>query len=218
MRRISIRDKMFSEHDGAEEAVVIDGEYEAVIVNAAFVSRSYYEGEYNPDKLSLPTCWSADTQMPSADVPQGQRQAARCMDCSHNIRGSGYGSSRACRFAQQIAVSPAGRLHEVYQLKLPATSIFGQARGGHMPMKAYAEFLNSRDTPVLSILTKIYFDADSNTPKLFFRPTRPLRDEELNVVTEMMSHPDTLRAITLDYTPFEGSIESPFGVTDGFQH
>ena len=87
-----------------------------------------------------------------------------------------------------------------------------------MPMKAYAEFLNSRDTPVLSILTKIYFDADSNTPKLFFRPTRPLRDEELNVVTEMMSHPDTLRAITLDYTPFEGSIESPFGVTDGFQH
>jgi len=218
MRRISIRNKMFSEYDGTEEAMVIEGEYEAVIVNAAFVSRSYYEEQYNPDKLALPTCWSADTQTPSADVPQGQRQAARCMDCSHNIRGSGYGSSRACRFAQQIAVVPADRLQFVYQLKLPATSIFGQARDGHMPMKAYAEFLYGRDTPVMSVLTRIYFDANSNTPKLFFKPIRPLRDEELSVVAEMIYNPDTSRAITLDYTPFEGSIESPFGVTDGFQN
>ena len=217
MRRISIRDKMFSEPDGAEEAVVIDGEYEAVIVNAAFVSRSYYEGEYNPDKLSLPTCWSADTQTPSADVPQGQRQAARCMDCSHNIRGSGYGSSRACRFAQQIAVVPADRLQEVYQIKLPATSVFGGARDGHMPMKAYAEFLHGRDTRAITVLTKIYFDDNSDTPKLFFKPTRSLRDEELSVVSSMISHVDTLQAITLDYTPPESSKTSPFEATDGFK-
>ena len=103
MKRISIRDKIFTECSDQGNILVDSNKYEAVIVNAAFVSRSYYEGDYDPDKLMLPTCWSSDTQVPSSDVPQEQRQAARCMDCSHNIRGSGYKSSRACRFAQQIA-------------------------------------------------------------------------------------------------------------------
>ena len=226
MRRISIRDKVFTEcsnegnilTDTILTHVVDDNKYEVVIVNAAFVSRSYYEGSYDPDKLMLPTCWSSDTQTPSPDVPQEQRQAARCMDCSHNIRGSGYKSSRACRFAQQIAVLPADRLQEVYQVRLPATSIFGQAREGHMPMKAYAEFLSARDTPVMSVLTEIYFDENSNTPKLFFKPIRPLRDEEFNVASSMITHADTAQAITLDYTPFEGSTKSPFESTSGFQH
>jgi len=218
MRRISIRDKVFTECSDGGNILVNANKYEVVIVNAAFVSRSYYEGSYDPDKLILPTCWSSDTQTPSPDVPQEQRQAARCMDCSHNIRGSGYKSSRACRFAQQIAVLPADRLQEVYQVRLPATSIFGQAREGHMPMKAYAEFLSARDTPVMSVLTEIYFDENSNTPKLFFKPIRPLRDEELNVASSMITHADTAQAITLDYTPFEGSTKSPFESTSGFQH
>jgi len=218
MRRISIRDKMFTECSDQGNILVNSNKYEAVIVNAAFVSRSYYEGEYDPDKLMLPTCWSSDTQTPSFDVPQEQRQAARCMDCPHNIRGSGYRSSRACRFAQQIAVLPVDRLHEVYQMRLPATSIFGQAREGHMPMKAYAEFLSTRDTPVISVLTEIYFDENSNTPKLFFKPIRPLRDEEFNVASSMITHADTAQAITLDYTPFEGSTQSPFEISDGFQY
>jgi len=218
MRRISIRDKVFTECSDGGNILVNANKYEVVIVNAAFVSRSYYEGSYDPDKLILPTCWSSDTQTPSPDVPQEQRQAARCMDCSHNIRGSGYKSSRACRFAQQIAVLPADRLQEVYQVRLPATSIFGQAREGHMPMKAYAEFLSARDTPVMSVLTEIYFDENSNTPKLFFKPIRPLRDEEFNVASSMITHADTAQAITLDYTPFEGSTKSPFESTSGFQH
>jgi hypothetical protein len=218
MKRISIRDKIFTECSDQGNILVDSNKYEAVIVNAAFVSRSYYEGDYDPDKLMLPTCWSSDTQVPSSDVPQEQRQAARCMDCSHNIRGSGYKSSRACRFAQQIAVLPVDRLQEVYQIRLPATSIFGQARGGHMPMKAYAEFLLYRDTPITSVLTEIYFDDNSSTPKLFFKPIRPLRDEEFKVVSEMINHVDTTQAITLDYTPFEGSTKSPFEVSDGFQY
>jgi hypothetical protein len=218
MKRISIRDKMFTECSDQGNILVNSNKYEAVIVNAAFVSRSYYEGEYDPDKLMLPTCWSSDTQTPSFDVPQEQRQAARCMDCSHNIRGSGYKSSRACRFAQQIAVLPVDRLQEVYQMRLPATSIFGQTRGGHMPMKAYAEFLSNRNTPIVSVLTEIYFDDNSNTPKLFFKPIRPLRDEEFNVATHMITHVDTTQAITLDYTPFEGSTKSPFEISDGFQY
>ena len=85
-------------------------------------------------------------------------------------------------------------------------------------MQAYARFLSNHDTPAITVLTKMYFDTDSDTPKLFFKPSRSLRDEELSVASEMINHPDTIRAITLEYTPFEGSTKSPFAETSGFQH
>lgn len=65
MRRISIRDKLFTECIGEDEVLVDDDEYNMVVVNAAGISRAYYEGDYDPDRLMLPTCWSADTQVPS---------------------------------------------------------------------------------------------------------------------------------------------------------
>ena len=95
MNRLSIRNREFMELSGAQVTLLPDDNYSAVIVNAAPISRSYYEEDYDPDKLSTPVCWSADTQTPSTDVPADAKQAARCMDCKHNIRGSGYGSSRA---------------------------------------------------------------------------------------------------------------------------
>jgi hypothetical protein len=82
---------------------------------------------------------------------------------------------------------------------------------------AYAHFLAKRDRPAITVLTKMYFDEGSDTPKLFFKPTRPLRDEEISVVSDMINDPDTIRAITLEYTPSEGNAISPFEVTDGFK-
>ena len=208
MERISLRDKKFSGHD--------DDVLNVVIVNAATISRFYYKDEYDPDKTVLPTCWSSDTQNPSADVPSDQRQAVRCMDCVHNIRGSGYGSSRACRFSQRLAVVKEEDLGSVAQLILPATSIFGEARNGNMPMQAYARFLRDHDTPAIAVVTEMYFDNDSTTPRLFFKPNRPLEDEELKVVSNMIDHSDTIEAITIGYVPYEGNQTSPFESTDGF--
>tara|TARA_R110000787_G_scaffold60667_3_gene137538 strand:- start:574 stop:1248 length:675 start_codon:yes stop_codon:yes gene_type:complete len=216
MNRLIIRDRKFMELSGVEENVLDVDNYSAVIVNAAPISRSYYSGDYDPDKLSTPVCWSADTQTPSTDVPADTKQAARCMDCKHNIRGSGYGSSRACRFSQRLAIMPEGRWGDVFQLRLPATSIFGQARDGHMPMQAYARFLKEHDTPVIAVFTRIYFDRHSETPKLFFKPTRSLGDEELSAASSVIDSSETIQAITLQYTPFEGVNKSPFETTDGF--
>lgn len=208
MERISLRDKKFSDGNGDVLNVVI--------VNAATISRSYYKDEYNPDKTVLPTCWSSDTQIPSNDVPEENRQAPRCMDCVHNIRGSGYGSSRACRFSQRLAIVKEEDLNYVFQLILPATSIFGEARDGNMPMQAYARFLRDHDTPAIAVVTEMYFDSNSTTPRLFFKPNRPLEDEELNVVSGMIEHSDTIEAITIGYAPYEGAQTSPFESTDGF--
>ena len=211
MLRLDIHDKLF------RDAASVQSTYFGVLVNAAPISRSYYEEEYDPDKLNTPTCWSANTQTPSPDVPSHQRQSVRCMDCKHNIRGSGYGSSRACRFSQRLAILPEEDFGTVYQLRLPATSIFGEARDGNLPMQAYARFLKERDTPAMAVITQMYFDDASPTPKLFFKPKRPLTEDELREAGDMINHADTIRAITLEFTPFENSKISPFAETDGFQ-
>ena len=84
-------------------------------------------------------------------------------------------------------------------------------------MQAYARFLKEHDTPAVAVITQMYFDDASPTPKLFFKPKRPLTEDELREAGDMINHADTIRAITLEFTPFENSKISPFAETDGFQ-
>ena len=204
-RRISISGGKFREFVGGEQVAVSKQDFiNLVIVNAAQISRTYYASEYNPEKVEPPTCWSADTNTPAKEVPEDQRQSARCMDCTQNVKGSGQGQSRACRFAQRIAVVLEDDLDNVYQLQLPATSIFGDVKNGNMPMQAYARHLAEHKAPAIAIVTKMYFDENSPTPKLFFKPVRPLAEEEVNKVLALKDHPDTIRAITLTVAQTDG--------------
>ena len=212
MNRISIREKTFRglPTEGLTNVPV-------VIVGVAFVSRIYYKDAYSSEKVAKPTCWSSDTETPALDVPENQRESARCIDCTQNIRGSGRGTGRACRFVQRLALVLEDDLETVYQLQLPPTSIFGDAVKGGMPLRAYARYLEARETPFVALVTSMYFDAESDTPKLFFRPVRPLEEQELETVKGMMDHEDTTKALTLNVTPaVEDRSESPFAVTDGF--
>ena len=211
IKRISIRDRKFAggPFDNGDSI-------EVVIVGVAYMSRIYYKDQYDADKVASPTCWSSNTEIPALDVPEEQRQSGRCLDCIHNIRGSGKGNGRACRFVQRLAVLVKGDLETVYQLQLPPTSIFGDAVNGAMPFRAYARYLEARETPFIAVITKLYFDSDSDIPKLFFRPIRPLEEQELETAKEMMNHEDTMKAITLNVMPVEDESVSPFDEVDGF--
>ena len=216
LRRISIRDSKFHTISGGEEATIDSGYIEVVIVNAALVSRAYYTNAYDPNRVAVPTCWSSDTQLPSEDVPQEQRKAMRCMDCPQNIRGSGSYGGRACRFSQRLAVVFRDNLEEVYQLQIPATSIFGGTDSGGMGMQNYARLLARHDTPVVTITTKIYFDGGSIVPKLCFKPVDRLDEDTASRVSDMINHEDTIRAITMSI-PTTSEPVSPFGVVEGFE-
>jgi len=208
-RRISLNGGKFREFvNGEQVSVSKEDNLNVVIVNAAPISRTYYEGTYDAQNPTPPKCWSADTNAPAPDVPQEQRQASRCMDCPQNIKGSGQGESRACRFAQRIAVALEGQLDKVYQLQLPATSIFGDGKDGKTPMQAYARFLSAHNTPAVAIITNMRFDENSSTPKLFFKAVRPLDEQELKTVVEMKDHPDTLKAITLTVAQTDGTAKA----------
>lgn len=205
MRRISLRGGRFRELVKGEQVNVNNsGSLNVVILDAAKVSRSFYAGTYDPENPSGPTCWSADTQRPDPAVPNAQRQASSCGDCPMNVRGSGQGETRACRYAQRIAVAIENSYDKVYQINLAAMSVFGQAKDGKMPMQAYANYLKAHNAPPQAVVTEMYFDENSDVPKLFFKAARPLEEKELQQVLELREHPDVERAITFTVSQSDG--------------
>lgn len=195
-KRLSIRGGKFRMIvDGEQVAVSKSDTMNMVILNAAPIARTFYEGAFDAENPSAPTCWSADTQTPASDVPDDQRQAARCTDCPMNVKGSGQGESRACRYSQRLAVALESELETVFQLQLPATSIFGDGKGSDMGLQAYIKFLVGHDAPAVAVLTEMRFDEESATPKLYFRAVRGLEAEELQLALGARESEDAQKAL-----------------------
>jgi hypothetical protein len=213
-KRISIEGGAFREFVGGKEVRVSEERsMKIILINAAPVSRMFFEGTYVKGAKTKPTCWSSDTQSPDKAVPEDQRQAKFCKDCKQHIKGSGQGDTRACRFQQRIAVALDGELHKeaVYQITLPSTSVFGDAEGKKMPLQAYGRHLKAYNTPAISIVTEMRFDIDSATPKLVFSPVRALEEDELATAVKLQNYPDTIKAITLNVSQMDGVIPAPKG-------
>ena len=207
-RRISIRGKAFRQIVGSKEVHVSeDNTLDVVLIHAAPVSRMYYAGEYKEGEAVAPTCWSSDTQTPDNSVPKENRQASRCADCPNNVKGSGSGDSRACRFSQRVAVVLDGELDnkQIYQLQLPATSVFGDSDGTKMPLQAYGRYLKANNANAVALVTRMKFDIKATQPKLFFSAIRPLEQEELDICLSLRDHPDTLAAVTLTVGQTDGA-------------
>lgn len=205
-KRISIRGGVFRMMvDGKEVAQNEDRAMNVVVVAAnANVSRSYYEGTYQEGQSTAPTCWSNDGITPDSKVESPQ--ADKCASCPQNIKGSGQGDSRACRFSQRIAVVLENDiLGDVYQVTLPAQSIFGAAENGKMPLQAYAKFLGSHGLPITAVVTEMRFDTASATPRLTFKAVRPLEADELRHAQEKGKSPEAKSAIAATVAMIDGT-------------
>jgi len=202
--RISIRGGVFRKVvNGKEIAELEERKLLTVVVKAAPISRMFFAGQYVAGESNPPTCWSIDTAggRPATEVIASDRQSAACFDCPQNVKGSGQGESRACRYRQRVALMLADEngvitSNTVYQLDLPATSIFGDDPK-RMAMQAYARYLNQHQTPLAAILTEIRFDTNSSTPKLCFKPVRPLQEDELMMAIYAQKDPETARLVKL---------------------
>lgn len=209
-RRISIKGGVFREIlNGKEVNVSEERAMNVVIINASKLSRMYFEGTYTEGVALKPTCWSSDSQTPDEGVTQ--KQASKCADCKQNIKGSGANGGRSCRFQQRLALLLDGNIDkkEVYQLTLPATSIFGDGEKGKLPLQGYVRYVAAHNTRVEAIVTEMRFDTSSPTPKLVFKPVRALTDDEAKVVVEMIKAPETVKAITLNVSQMDGVVPAP---------
>jgi hypothetical protein len=197
-KRISIKGGVFRLLvDGQEVAAIEERHLDVVIVNAAAkIGRTFYMKQYDPDSPSAPDCWSADGEKP--DATASKPQANNCASCPQNVKGSGQGESRACRYNQRLAVVLANDVEgDVMQLQLPATSIFGKDENGNMPLQAYARFLAAQSVSPETVVTRMKFDTKSEAAKLFFKPMRWLTEDEYATAQEQGQSEDAKRAITM---------------------
>lgn len=198
-KRISIRGKVWRMMvNGKELAKNGDRMMNVVIVRTAPAnSRTYYASEYKEGEALTPTCSSMNGIKPDAQIKAPQ--ASSCDKCPQNIAGSGNGEARACRYSRRIAVVLEGDLSgDVYQIQLPATSIFGKGQGTtQLPLEAYARMLAGNKVNVDSVVTQLEFDMDSATPKVIFSPVRYLTPDELEVIEEQGNSKDAEDAIGL---------------------
>ena len=210
-KRISIRGNVFRMMvDGKEIAQNEDRAMNIIIAAAnANVSRTFYAGTYQEGQAMAPTCWSNDGVTP--DIKSEQPQASKCASCQQNIKGSGQGDSRACRFSQRLAVLLENDIRgDIYQLTLPAQSIFGAAENGKMPLKSYAKFLGSHGLPVTAVVTEMRFDTASATPRLTFKAVRPLNEEELAMTQDKGQSTEAKLAIAATAAQMDGATKAEF--------
>ena len=212
-RRISIKGGVFREFIGGKEfRVSEERSMNVVIIKAApKISRIYYAGSYTEGEAVSPSCWSSDSQRPDEKVKEENKQAATCLSCPQNIKGSGQGESRACRYQQRLAVVIDGEIdkEEVYQLVLPPTSVFGDGEKGKLPLQAYARHLKNHGTPITGVVTEMRFDTASPTPKLVFKPVRPVTEDEFLKIQELKETDEAIKAITLTVAQTDGVRDKP---------
>jgi hypothetical protein len=196
-KRISIRGGVFRLMVSGEEVAKNENRaMNVVIVNGGRdIARQYYEGKYVAGEASAPDCWSNDGKRPDASIesPQGET----CEGCPQNIKGSGNGDSRACRFQQRLAVLLADDIGgDIYQLTLPSTSIFGRGDVDKMPFQQYAKYVGSQGKNINTLITEMRLDSDSDTPKLTFKPIKFLTREQWDTAREKGDSPAAKAAIT----------------------
>ena len=209
-KRISIKGGVFRlMADGKEITSIDDRHLDVVIVNAApKISRTYYAGTYEEGNTSAPDCWSADGETPDASIEEPQ--ASNCASCPMNVKGSGQGDSKACRFSQRLAVVLANDVGgDVMQLTLAATSIFGKEEGDKRPLQAYARYLAAQNINPETLVTQLRFDTKAAVPKLFFKPVRWLEDDEYAIVLKKGASPEANNDITMSLSKTAEKKEEP---------
>jgi hypothetical protein len=196
---------------GEQMGKAISGAFNAIIVGMLpKVSRSYYANAYDPDaKPTLPDCWSNLGEVPEAAA--SNRQAASCSKCPQNIEGSGdKGKGRACRFQRRLAIllhgDPSG---EVYQINVPAKSLFGKGNGITHPFESYVKFLVANQHSVDYVVTTIAYDLEADTMQLNFTPFSPINEAEYALVCKVQSDPETMKYTQLTVAAASGVTDAP---------
>lgn len=196
VKRISIRGGVFRMMVNGEEIAKNENRaMNIVIVNGnPHVSRQFYAGKYVAGETAAPDCWSNDGEKPDTSIEYPQHTS--CEGCPQNIKGSGQGDSRACRYQQRLAVLLADDIEgDVFQLLLPAQSIFGRGDVDKMPFQQYAKYVGSMGRSLATLITEMRMDSDSATPKLTFKPVGYLSREQWMTAKEKAESPAAKAAI-----------------------
>ena len=214
IKRISIKGSVFRMVvEGKEVAKNEERSMNVVVVGASqYNSRTFYEATFTEGQgAKMPYCFSDNGISPNAKSTAPQ--AVSCKDCPQNVDGSApSGKGRACRFSRRLAVVLENdQRGDVFQLTLPAQSIFGKGLDGKLPLEAYVRLLGTNNVSVTSVVTEMRFDTSSATPKLTFKAVRYLEEDEFANALAKGKTPEAKIAIGLTAGAIDGAvaIEAP---------
>lgn len=197
-KRISLKGGVFRLLVGGKEISSIDERFlDVIIINAApKISRTFYGEKFSEEAVSAPQCWSPDSEKPDAAVKNPQ--SPTCASCPQNVKGSGDGDSKACRYSQRLALllanDPGG---DVLQFTVPSQSLFGDKEGDNRPLQSYSRYLAANNIGVDEVVTRMRFDTKSSHPKLYFKAERWLSTTEHATAKEKAQSVDAKHAITM---------------------
>lgn len=208
---ISIRGGKFRVRVEGEERSLVDHNEQPLPLNVVLVngskeiSKVYYANPYQTNDMNPPDCWSLDGVRPDASIPQPINPI--CGTCDFNKfgsaepRGEGKRGGKRCQDARRIAIVMPdflgrvveGRMVEpmVFLMRVPATSLKN--------LKDYAVNLERNGWEPTACITQIYFDSETEYPKLKFRFINALDDAkyaqasqiaESKLVRDMLKAPD----------------------------
>ena len=209
-KRISIRGRVFRLMVNGKEISKNENNAMNVVIVAGGkdIARYYHAKKYTAGDTSPPDCFSNDGTIP--DPASYSPQSATCEVCPQNIKGSGEGDSRACRFQQRLAVVLAEYIEgDVYELALPSKSLFGRGDVNKMPFQQYAKYVGAQGRNINTLVTEMRFDSDSDTPKLVFRPLRYLTREEWLQAKKQGESTEARNALRITVAPQNKQAEPP---------
>lgn len=215
LKRISPRNGMFVRVVNGETAGKLKSPLKVVLVGVApAVQRTFYAKAYDPNaEATAPDCWTNDGNKPDVSIktPQGKT----CETCPQNIKGSGQGETRACRFKRRVAVilpeEVGGNNHgDVYQLEVASKSIFGKGSGQVFPLNAYLDYVIANGENIDGVVTEIDFNEDNNNQSVLFRAVDFVAsDPDLQAAVDAaVESPESQKAIVLNVTAVDKSEDS----------
>ena len=210
VKRIVPKNGIFRKVVGGEEMGKVKGALNAVIVNASpHVGRIFYLKQWSPDtEPTSPDCFSNDGQAP--DASSANPQSDRCDSCEQNVKGSGMGNSKACRYSRRIAVVLEEEFGtslegEVYQMNLASKSLFGESPADNTHMfENYTKYLANNGKSLDYVVTQISFNEDNDNQSVLFTPVRFINKGEYNVTSKVGAKPEVQKMVIM--TPYQADV------------
>jgi hypothetical protein len=210
VKRIVPKNGIFRKIVGGDEVGKLKGDLNVVIVNASpAVSRIYYSKPWTPEsEPTAPDCFSNDGRQPDPQAvnPQG----TRCDTCPMNIKGSGQGQSKACRYSRRLAVVLEDDFGtalegEVYQINLASKSLFGESPSDRAwTFENYVKYLASNGKSIDWFVTQMSFNEDNDNQSLLFSPVRHISREEFAVTGKLGAKDEIKRLVIM--TPYQADV------------
>jgi hypothetical protein len=201
---LSYKGKVWRIRKSGQEQVYADDDgnaiqsIEVILVNAnPALSKIYYDKAYEEGSNEPPRCFSADGVRPDAGI--SQPISANCAACPKNAWGSGRptpsgGKTRACTDSRRMAVAfrheleSKGKDSHLFLLRVPPSSL--------NPLKDYSEkVLKPAGIPYYALGTRIGFDTQVAHPKMTFKPTSFLTEEEAETVMALRDSDECRRIL-----------------------